>query len=70
MLTCSPLPASLVCVLHSGDRITGRISREELASLVVAALGLPAAAQKTMELRRQEATDAAGKTMGDLDNLR
>lgn len=55
---------------HAGDRITGRISREELASLTVAALGTPAAAQKTMELRRQESADAAGKTMGDLDNLR
>jgi uncharacterized protein YbjT (DUF2867 family) len=53
-----------------GDRISGRISREELASVVVAALGAPAAAGTTLELRRQEAMDAAGKKMGEMDNLR
>lgn len=55
---------------HAGDRITGLISREELASVVVAALGTPAAAQKTAELRRQEAADAAGREMSDADTLR
>lgn len=53
-----------------GDRLTGRISREELAGLLVAALGSPAAAQKTFELRRSEALDGAGKSMSGLDNLR
>ena len=38
--------------------------------MVVAALGAPAAAGKTLELRRQEAMDAAGKKMGEMDNLR
>jgi hypothetical protein len=56
--------------MRAGDRISGRISREELASVVVAALGLPAATGKTMELRRQESADAAGKVMSDGDRLR
>ena len=55
---------------HTGDRITGRISREELAGLVAAALGTPAAAGKTAELRRQEAADAAGRSMSERDTLR
>lgn len=38
--------------------------------MVVAALGTPAAAQKSFELRRQEASDAAGKSMTEGDNLR
>ena len=37
---------------------------------MVAALGTPAAARKTYELRRSEATDGAGKSMSDADNLR
>ncbi|PRW55975.1 nadh:ubiquinone oxidoreductase complex i intermediate-associated 30 [Chlorella sorokiniana] len=69
-LTNESEPGEFLLEASQGDRITGRISREELASLAVAALGLPSAAQKTMELRRQEATDAADKAMTDLDNLR
>jgi uncharacterized protein YbjT (DUF2867 family) len=63
-------PGLAACPSPAGDRISGRISREELASVVVAALGAPAAAGKTMELRRQKAMDAAGKKMGEMDNLR
>ena len=38
--------------------------------MVVAALGTPAAAGKTLELRRQESADAAGKKMSQQDKLR
>lgn len=38
--------------------------------MVAAALGTPAAANKTAELRRSEAADAADKSMTEQDNLR
>ncbi|KAI8465804.1 MAG: complex I intermediate-associated protein 30-domain-containing protein [Monoraphidium minutum] len=47
-----------------GDAISGRVSRAEAAALVAAALASPDAADKTFELRRSEAADAAGKPMG------
>lgn len=53
-----------------GDRITGKVARSEIAALVATAAGLPAAANKTFEVRRSEAADAQGRSMGDLDILR
>lgn len=38
--------------------------------MAAAAVGTPASAQKTFELRRQEAADAAGKAMSEQDTLR
>ena len=38
--------------------------------MVATALGTPAAAGKTAELRRQTAADAAGKSMSERDNVR
>lgn len=48
---------------HAGDLISGKISREEVADLVLGALSLPAAANKTFEVRRSEAVDGKGKAM-------
>ena len=53
-----------------GDRITGKVARSEIAALVAAAAGLPAAVDKTFEVRRSEAADAQGCSMGDVDTLR
>ncbi|KAL4457749.1 hypothetical protein ABPG75_012614 [Micractinium tetrahymenae] len=69
-LTNESEPGEFLVEASQGDRITGRLSREELAGMVAAALGTPAAANKTAELRRCEAADAAGKTMSEQDNLR
>ena len=49
---------------RAGDSISGKVSREEVATLVLAAIRLPAAANKTMEVRRSEALDGKGKAMG------
>jgi hypothetical protein len=46
-----------------GDVISGRLSRDDAADTVVAALTRPHAARKTLELRRCEAADAQGKVM-------
>lgn len=46
-----------------GDRISGGISRGEVAAAMVAALGSPLAAGKTFELRRNESADSKGKDM-------
>jgi hypothetical protein len=48
-----------------GDAISGKISRDEAAAAVVAALSRPDAAYKTLELRQNEAADAAGKEMSE-----
>eukprot|EP00878_Enallax_costatus_P001050 GHUV01001185.1.p1 GENE.GHUV01001185.1~~GHUV01001185.1.p1 ORF type:complete len:643 (+),score=165.16 GHUV01001185.1:143-2071(+) len=48
-----------------GDSISGKVSRDEAAQTVLAALSRPDAAYKTFELRRCEAADAQGKTMDD-----
>ncbi|PSC71557.1 nadh:ubiquinone oxidoreductase complex i intermediate-associated 30 [Micractinium conductrix] len=69
-LTNESEPGEFLLEASQGDRITGRISREELASMVATALGTPAAAGKTAELRRQTAADAAGKSMSERDNVR
>ncbi len=53
-----------------GDRISGKIARSELAALVATAAGLPAAAGKTIEVRRSEASDAQGKAMDAQETLR
>ncbi|KIZ06137.1 hypothetical protein MNEG_1822 [Monoraphidium neglectum] len=47
-----------------GDSISGKVSRAEVALVVAAALASPDAANKTFELRRNEAVDAKGKTTG------
>lgn len=53
-----------------GDRISGKIARSEVAAVVVAAAGLPAAAMKTLEVRRGAAADAQGQAMGPGHMLR
>lgn len=53
-----------------GDRVSGRLTRGELASVVAAAACLPAAVGKTFELRRQESADAKGVAMTPRDFLR
>ncbi|GAB4820680.1 hypothetical protein N2152v2_007726 [Parachlorella kessleri] len=55
---------------HQGDRISGKIGRDEVASLVLAATRLPSAANKTLEVRRSEALDGKGQAMGAGDVLR
>jgi hypothetical protein len=44
----------------TGDRISGKIGRDELAAVVVGACSNPAALNKTVEVRRGEAADAKG----------
>uniref|UniRef100_A0A7S0RVS8 NAD(P)-binding domain-containing protein n=1 Tax=Chlamydomonas leiostraca TaxID=1034604 RepID=A0A7S0RVS8_9CHLO len=46
-----------------GDIISGSISRDEAADVLVAALTSPEAVGKTFEVRRGEALDARGKSM-------
>jgi uncharacterized protein YbjT (DUF2867 family) len=53
-----------------GDRISGKVSRAEVATVLATALSLPSAARKTFELRRQQAADAKGKEMTHGDMLR
>jgi len=53
-----------------GDRISGKLTRSDVAAVVTAATVLPAATDKTFELRRQEALDAQGKAMTSVDMLR
>lgn len=48
-----------------GDTISGKVSRDEAAQAVAAALSRPDAAFKTFELRQSEAADAAGKSMSE-----
>ncbi|KAK9820647.1 hypothetical protein WJX81_005527 [Elliptochloris bilobata] len=50
-----------------GDRISGKIARAEVATLLAAALCSPAAAGKTVEVRRCEAADARGRTPSPAD---
>ncbi|KAL3135711.1 hypothetical protein ABBQ38_006182 [Trebouxia sp. C0009 RCD-2024] len=47
---------------RQGDTISGNISRQELARLVVSALATPEATGKTVEVRRSEAMGDRGKT--------
>jgi len=44
-----------------GDRITGTLTRDDLAQAIAAALDSPYAAYKTFELRRDEAEDGRNK---------
>ena len=53
-----------------GDRISGKVARGDVAAVVAAAAALPAAANKTFEVRRQEAADAQGRAMAPSDRLR
>eukprot|EP00894_Picocystis_sp_ML_P005065 jgi/Pico_ML_1/55582/g1249.t1 len=57
------------CMLEAlqGDKIMGKISREEVAEVVVAALRSPAAVNKTFELRRGESGESKGKSMSSRD---
>lgn len=48
-----------------GDVISGKLSRDEAAETVVAALTRADAAYKTLELRQNEAADAQGKPMSE-----
>lgn len=47
-----------------GDAISGKVSRTEAAELAAVVLSSPDAVNKTFEVRRCEAVDAQGKTMG------
>jgi hypothetical protein len=53
-----------------GDRVSGKVARADVAAVVAAAAGLPAAANKTIEVRRQAAADAQGAAMAPGDMLR
>ena len=53
-----------------GDRMSGKVGRSDIAAVVAAAAGLPAAANKTIEVRRSEAGDAQGREMTRQDTLR
>lgn len=55
--------------LSQGDRISGKIARGEVASLIATALGLPAAVGKTVEVRRSEAVDAQGRVPSERNLL-
>lgn len=72
MVDTMPAEAPAVCRLEAdqGDVISGRLTRDEVADVVVAALGSPEAVDKTFEVRRSEAADAAGKAMKQADFLR
>ncbi|CAL8465559.1 g5095 [Coccomyxa elongata] len=54
-----------------GDRISGKISRKEVAAVAVAALGTGASVGKTVEVRRSEAAGDKGKkpNLADLERL-
>ena len=55
-----------------GDRISGKVSRTDVASVVAAAVNLPGGVgvNKTFEVRRSEAADAQGREMTSQDMLR
>lgn len=57
---------------RQGDLISGMVSRQELAALVAAAAGSPAAVGKTFEVRRKAQPDdgAEGRGMGPRETLR
>lgn len=67
-------PAALIGALYPwcspGDLISGKISRDELASVVAAVATSPAAANKSFEVRRHEAADGRGVGMGPADMQR
>ena len=52
--------------MSQGDKITGKISRADVAQVVDATLRFFPAEGKTVEIRRSEATDAQGKSMDDM----
>lgn len=52
--------------MSQGDKITGKISRADVAQVVDATLRFFPAEGKTVEIRRSEATDAKGKSMDDM----
>jgi uncharacterized protein YbjT (DUF2867 family) len=51
--------------MSQGDKVTGKISRSDVAQVVDATLSFFPAEGKTVEIRRSEATDAQGKSMND-----
>lgn len=51
--------------MSQGDKITGKISRADVAQVVDVTLSFFPAEGKTVEIRRSEATDAQGKSMND-----
>jgi len=53
--------------LGQGDAFAGKVSRAEVALVTAAALGSPASANRTFELRRSEAAVDAGKKSSLLD---
>ncbi|KAK9814216.1 hypothetical protein WJX72_002437 [[Myrmecia] bisecta] len=53
-----------------GDRISGKVSRAEVAALVATAINSPAGAGKTIEVRRSEAAGDKGRGMTGADRLR
>ena len=55
--------------MSQGDKISGKISREEVAMVVSSALSMSAATSKTFEVRRSEAGDAQGKSPSFSDIL-
>ncbi len=60
----------LLVSVPAGDRISGKVTRSEIASLVASASSLPSAGNKTFEVRRDESVDAKGKEMTPRDTLR
>ena len=53
-ITTDEQPEDMQVDITQGDTITGRISRGELADVVIAAAGAPGSVGKTFELRRKE----------------
>jgi hypothetical protein len=51
--------------MSQGDKITGKISRADVAQVVDATINFFEASGKTVEIRRSEATDAQSKSMPD-----
>lgn len=50
-----------------GDLISGKVTRDEVAAVIAAAVAMPTATNKTFEIRRKESADAKGKETTPLD---
>ncbi|EIE22978.1 CIA30-domain-containing protein [Coccomyxa subellipsoidea C-169] len=70
-LTSEDEDTDFVLEASQGDRISGKISRKEVARVAVAALGTAASVGKTVEIRRSEAAGDRGKASSqpDLERL-
>ena len=55
----------LPVILSQGDVVSGRISRRELANIILVALSTNYAVDKTVEVRRDE----SGKYLGELSSI-